>query len=255
VRVFATDDLTVRVHDDGDELARDAASIAAEAIAAAVTARGAANVMFASGNSQLGFLDRLVDDDAVPWDRVTGFHMDEYVGVDAEHPASFARYMRERICDRASVQGFHVIRGDAPDAEGEADRYATLLGAHPLDLCCLGIGENGHLAFNDPPPGGADFADERTVKVVTLDERCRAQQVGEGHFATVTAVPPHAITVTIPGLLAARRVLAIVPERRKAEAVRATLIGPITEACPASILRRCGHATLLLDRASASLSG
>jgi glucosamine-6-phosphate deaminase len=246
------DQLDVRVFDDVDALARDAADLAAAAIADAVRARGRANVVFASGNSQLAFLGRLVTRDDVPWSQVHGFHMDEYVGVPAEHPASFARYMHEHIAARVPIAEFDVLHGDAPDPGAEATRYAARL-ADGVDLCCLGIGENGHLAFNDPPPGGADFDDPATVKIVTLDDRCKAQQVGEGHFATLDDVPPTAITVTIPGLLAARRVLAIVPETRKAEAARAALEGPIGESCPASALRRAPHATLLLDLDSASL--
>ena len=131
----------------------------------------------------------------------------------------------------------------------ECARYAALLRAHPLDLCCLGIGENGHLAFNDPP---ADFADPLDVKVVELDRACRSQQVGEGHFADIDAVPTHALTVTVPALLRAREVIAVVPERRKAEPVRAALLGPVAPSCPASALRTSGNATVHLDRGSAS---
>lgn len=253
MRALTVDRLTVRVHDGVDALAADAADIAAAVIREAIGTRGVANVMFASGNSQLEFLGVLVARPGVEWPRIVAFHMDEYVGVDAGHPASFARYMREHVTAMAPIGAFHYLRGDAPDPQAEADRYAALLREHPLDLCCLGIGENGHLAFNDPPPGGADFDDPATVKIVTLDDRCKQQQVGEGHFATLAAVPPTALTVTIPGLLAARSVLAIVPERRKAEAVRAALEGPIGEACPATALRGAAHAALLLDAESASL--
>lgn len=252
MRTFTADRLTVRVHDDIPALAADAAVVAREAIAGAIDARGRANVMFASGNSQLAFLAALIDGGGVDWTRVTGFHMDEYVGVGAEHPASFARYMREHVTSLVPVGEFHELRGDAPDVDGEVARYTALLHEHPLDLCCLGIGENGHLAFNDPPPGGADFDDPETVKVVELDDRCKQQQVGEGHFPTIDAVPPRAITVTIPGLLAAAHVLAVVPEARKAEAVRAALEGPIDAACPASALRTHASATLLLDTDSSS---
>jgi glucosamine-6-phosphate deaminase len=252
VRTFTVDQLTVRVHDDIPDLAADAAVVARHAIVAAIDARGGAHVMFASGTSQLAFLAALVDGGGVDWTRVTGFHMDDYVGIGADHPASFARYMREHITSVVPVGTFHEIQGDAPDTSAEVARYAALLHDHPLDLCCLGIGENGHLAFNDPPPGGADFADPATVKIVTLDEQCKQQQVGEGHFATTADVPPTAITVTIPGLLAAAHVLAVVPEARKAAAVGAALDGPIAPACPASALRTHGAATLLLDRDSAA---
>ena len=159
--------------------------------------------------------------------------------------------MRERVVAHLPFGAFHYVHGCAPDADAEAARYARLLERHPVDLCCLGIGENGHLAFNDPPV--ADFDDGAVVKVVELDERCKLQQVGEGHFATIDDVPPRAITVTVPGLLRARHTLAIVPEARKAEPVRAALEGPVTTACPASILRRQPRATLFLDWDSAAL--
>ncbi len=159
--------LTVHV-DDVDTTARDAAVDAAEALQAAIAARGEANVMLATGNSQLAFLVELVQLPAVEWNRVRAFHMDEYVGLAASHSASFQRYMRERVAAQLPVMEFHYLSGDAPDPEAEAARYEALLRTHPLDLCCAGIGENGHLAFNDPPV--ADFDDPRDVKVVALDE-------------------------------------------------------------------------------------
>jgi len=253
VRSLRVDALDVRIHDDLPSMARDAADLAAAAIVDAIDRDRHANVLLATGNSQLSFIAELITRPGIDWPSVTAFHMDEYVGMSADHPASFARYMRERVATLVPIGAFHYLRGDAPDPEAEADRYGALLTAAPLHLCCLGIGENGHLAFNDPPPGGADFHDVRTVKIVTLDERCKQQQVGEGHFATFDDVPPRAITVTIPGLLAARRVLAIVPEARKAQAVRAAVEGLIAEACPASALRTVDGATLLLDRDSSAL--
>ena len=207
--------------------------------------------MLATGNSQLQFLVELVGMSGIAWDRVRGFHMDEYVGLPASHSASFQRYMRERVAANLPVMEFHYLAGDAADPEAEAARYEALLRAHPLDLCCAGIGENGHLAFNDPPV--ADFDDPRDVKVVPLDEASRRQQVGEGHFASIDDVPTHAITVTIPALLRAHRVAVIVPEARKAKPVRDALYGPISTACPASVLRRQPNATLYLDPESAAL--
>jgi glucosamine-6-phosphate deaminase len=177
--------------------------------------------------------------------------MDEYVGLRPSHTASFQRYMRDRLAALIPVKEFHYLHGDASDAQAEANRYEELLRAYPLDLCCCGIGENGHLAFNDPPV--ADFDDPRAVKIVALEEVSRRQQVGEGHFKAIADVPTHAITVTIPALLAAARVLAIVPEARKAQPVHDALYGPISTECPASVLRRQGQATLYLDRDSASL--
>lgn len=247
------DELQVLVHPDEGALARAAAADATQVLCAAVEARGVAHAMFATGNSQLRFVERLVSDSsAVPWSDVVVFHMDEYVGIGRDHPASFQRWIRERIVERVRPRTAHYIQGLEPPA-AESRRYAALLGDHPLDLCCLGIGENGHLAFNDPP--AADFDDPRDVKVVELDRSCRVQQVNEGHFGALDDVPARAVTVTIPALLRARRVLAIVPERRKATPVRDALEGPRSTACPASALRSTLHATLHLDQGSAALLG
>jgi glucosamine-6-phosphate deaminase len=250
-RLLEFDALTVHTAFDVDEMARDAAVDAAAFLRAVIDERAEANVMLATGNSQLMFLAELVQIPDVAWDRVRAFHMDEYVGLEPSHSASFQRYMRERVAAHLPVMEFHYLAGDAPDPEAEAARYEALLRTHPLDLCCAGIGENGHLAFNDPPV--ADFDDPRDVKVVPLDEASRRQQVGEGHFATIDDVPTHAITVTIPALLRAHRVLVIVPEARKARAVRAALYGEISTACPASTLRRQSNATLYLDPESSAL--
>ena len=238
------DAVTVTVHEDTAALARAAADEAA-------AARGVVHAMFATGNSQLDFVHALVNvTDDVPWAQTVVFHMDEYVGVGPDHPAGFQHWIRERITEPAQPKAAYYVEG-LGDAATQCERYAGLLRAHPLDLCCLGIGENGHLAFNDPPV--ADFADPLDVKVVELDAACRAQQVHEGHFDALDAVPTHAITVTIPALLRAGRVLAIVPEARKAEPVRDALTGPVATSCPASALRTIPHATIHLEPASARL--
>lgn len=250
-REFTADALSVRVYDDAQTMAHDAAADGATAIRAAIAARGAANVMLATGNSQLVFLSELATHTDLDWSQVTAFHMDEYVDLPPTHAASFQRYMRERVAARLAFKQFHYLSGDTADAPAEAGRYADLLRAHPLDLCCCGIGENGHLAFNDPSV--ADFDDPLDVKIVALEPASRRQQVAEGHFATIADVPTHAMTVTIPALLRAGRVLAIVPEARKAIPVRDALQGPITTACPASYLRTEPHATLYLDAESSSL--
>lgn len=248
---FTADQLNVRVFDDVDALAQAAAADGAKVIRDALDRRGEANVMLATGNSQLQFLAVLVTLADIDWSRVTAFHMDEYVDLAPTHSASFQRYMRERVAAVLPFRAFHYLTGDTGDAQKETERYAALLRAHPLDLCCCGIGENGHLAFNDPPV--ADFDDPADVKIVALEPESRRQQVAEGHFATMDDVPTHAITVTIPALLRAGRVLAIVPEARKAIPVRDALEGPVTTACPASYLRTQPHATLYLDAESASL--
>jgi glucosamine-6-phosphate deaminase len=241
----------VLVHADVTEMANAAAEQAAAVVRAAVAARGVAHAMFATGNSQLAFIDALVTrPHDVPWSDIVVFHMDEYVGIGADHPAGFQRWIRERIVRRTTPRAAYYVEG-LGDPVAASNRYAELLRLHPLDLCCLGIGENGHLAFNDP--GVADFDDLLDVKMVELEAACRQQQVNEGHFPDVASVPTHAITVTIPALLRAAQVLAIVPEARKAEPVHAALTGPISTGCPASVLRTMPHVTIHLEEESARL--
>ncbi|MGA3220845.1 MAG: 6-phosphogluconolactonase [Acidimicrobiales bacterium] len=242
------DELTVEVHEDAEHLAAAVSQAAAQVIRRALAARGRAAIVLATGNSQIRFLDRLAGKD-VDWAQVCILHMDEYVGLGEDHPASFRRYLTEHIVERVHPRAFYGIQGDARDLAAEMARYRALLERERPDLCVLGIGENGHLAFNDPP---ADFDTDEVVHEVTLDERCRQQQVGEGFFPNIEAVPPHAVTLTVRALLSPPRVLAVVPERRKAAAVRAALEGPITGQCPASALRTAAHAVLHLDRESAS---
>jgi len=250
-RERSVDRLQVVIHPDGASLARAAADAAAAVIRAAVETSGVAHAMFATGNSQLELIDELTTRTPdVPWSDVVVFHMDEYVGVGPDHPAGFRRWIRERIADRVPARQVHYLDGLA-DPEEECARYAALLRERPVDLCCLGIGENGHLAFNDPPV--ADLSDPLDVKVVDLDRSCRLQQVNEGHFPDIDSVPARAMTVTVPALLRAATVLAIVPERRKAEPVRNALNGPIGAECPASALRTASNAVLHLDPESASL--
>lgn len=176
--------------------------------------------------------------------------MDEYVGLDAAHPAGFRNYLKRTVFDRLPLGSVNLINGNAEDPEEEARRYGQLLAAHPADICLLGVGENGHLAFNDPPV--ADFNDPVFAKVVKLEEKCRLQQVHDGCFEEIGQVPGHAITVTIPGLTAARSMFCSVPAATKAEAVRDMLNGQVTERCPASILTTHPDAALYLDRDSAS---
>ena len=235
------------------ELAAAAAEQAAACLRDALAQQGHARAILASATSQIQFLAALTAPPDLDWSRVTLFHMDEYLGIADDHPASFRRFLREHVLSRIHPQAFHFIAGDAPEPLEETDRYAALLREAPLDLCCLGIGENGHVAFNDPPV--ADFDDPRTLKLVQLDEACRQQQVGEGCFPTLEAVPRYAYTLTVPTLCRAGRLVCVVPERRKATAVRDTLRGPVSTACPASVLRRQSHATLFLDADSAALLG
>jgi glucosamine-6-phosphate deaminase len=245
IRSFHVESLPVRVFATEDEMGRAAAIDMAATLHAAIAERGEANVILATGNSQLAFLRALRGDGTVDWSRVRVFHMDEYVGIDPEHRASFPRFLREHFLQHVEGATFFPMAGD-PDRVDEICReYEAQLRQHPADAVALGFGENGHLAFNDPPY--ADFDDPVWVKPVRLDEVSRRQQHGEGHFDTLDEVPTHAITLTVPALLAAKRMLCIVPEARKANAVRACLHEPISEDRPGSVLRRVDHATLYLD--------
>jgi glucosamine-6-phosphate deaminase len=243
-------DLRVGIYRTNEELGAAAAEVAAQVVRGAVEDRGGAAIIVATGNSQLTFLSALRRDRTIPWQHVAIFHMDEYVGLPSGHPASFPLFLQRHLLDYITPQAFYPVPGRAQDQEKACREYEALLRAHPADLCALGFGENGHLAFNDPP--FADFHDPVWVKVVKLAEASRRQQVGEGHFGGLDEVPTHAMTLTIPALLSARQVLAIVPEARKAEAVYRALYGPISEECPASILRQASHARLFLDADSAA---
>jgi len=243
--------MEARVYGAAQAMGRAAADNTAKLLTDAVQRNGHARVIIATGNSQIAFVGALAEHAEIPWDRITAFHMDEYVGLSDAHPASFRRWIRERIEVPFHPAAVHYIHGDIPDAEAECSRYEGLLRESPIDLVCMGIGENGHIAFNDPPV--ADFRDPTWVKVVRLDEASRRQQVGEGHFPTLEDVPTHAITLTIPALLAPQSLQVVVPERRKAEAVRQTASAPVSTACPATILRDQPHAVLFLDAESAAL--
>jgi glucosamine-6-phosphate deaminase len=244
------DNLLVTVADNREALGKLAADDAAGKLNATVSTRGSARVILASAPSQNELLAALVAS-GVDWPRVTIFHMDEYVGLPADHPATFRAYQREHALSRIKPAAFHGIRGEAADSAAECERYTALLREAPIDLVCLGIGENGHLAFNDPPV--ADFNDPAWVKPVELDHLCRQQQVNDGCFPSLDAVPRTALTLTIPALLSARAIVGAVPGPRKASAVRDTLTGAISTACPASILRKHSNAALYLDRESAAL--
>lgn len=241
----------VLVFDSVANSAAAAASHAAELITQTVQEKSSARIIAATGNSQKAFIDRLVSEKDVPWDRVTLFHMDEYVGIGDTHLASFRLWIRTRIEQQVHPKETHYICGDISDVNTEAERYANLLLSDEIDLAFVGIGENGHIAFNDPPV--ADFQDPKTVKCVALDEGCKQQQAGEGHFKSIAEVPDKAITITCPGLFRAKAWITVVPDKRKAQAVKAALEGPITTKCPGSIIRTHPNATIYLDRLSASL--
>ena len=252
IKTIKYGNLQVRIYESNDALGAAAASDFVDILSSTIAERGAASAILATGNSQLSFMEALRAKRNLAWHKVTVFHMDEYLGMSEDHPASFRRYIREKLTDVVQPRTFYGIRGDAENVEAEMGRYASLLKEHDPVVCVLGIGENGHLAFNDPP---ADFDTDALIHVVKLAEASRVQQVGEGHFAALDDVPKRAITLTIPALLRPKHLLAVVPEARKARAVRDALERPVTEACPASILRGRDHVTLYLDQHSASLLG
>ncbi len=242
--------IKVEVHPSREAAGRAAAQAAAQAIKTLAEARERIAVIFATGASQFETLAALNAIDGLPWDRVLGFHMDEYIGLSADHPASFRRYLRQRLTGKVRMREFFEIDGSRPDPEHTAREYAAKLRAADPQLCLLGIGENGHLAFNDPEV--ADFQDPLDAKIVELDRECRRQQLAEGWFPDLDAVPASAITLTIPALMRVPRLIASVPGIRKAAIVRRALTEPISTACPATILRTHPDVTVFLDPESAS---
>jgi len=247
---FRSGNARVEVNRSASDAGGAAAAQAARLIREAISQRGKARIIVATGNSQIPVADALVNED-IDWKAVELFHMDEYAGMKADHPASFRLWIRQRLEYKVHPGVACYIEGDAPDLAAEMNRYSQLLNEGPIDVAFVGFGENGHIAFNDPPV--ADFNDKATVKMIVLDEACRRQQAGEGHFADAASVPKDAITITCPGLFRARSWVCCVPEKRKAEAVRNAFEGPISEACPASLVRRHPDAYVFLDQDSASL--
>ena len=250
IKQFTIDQLPVQVFSSASDLGAAAAQQAANILRQAIELKGEARIILATGNSQLQFLEALRVIDGIDWSRVTAFHMDEYLGIEPDHPASFPLYLEQHFLQHVSIGKFHPVPAQPTNVQQACDDYAALLREAPIDLVAMGFGENGHLAFNDPP--FADFDDPLWVKVVTLDDVSRQQQVGEGHFPDLAAVPVHAITLTIPALLAPSHILCIVPEARKANAVHACLTLPISEQRPGSVLRSVPHASLYLDVDSAA---
>jgi glucosamine-6-phosphate deaminase len=250
IKTATYEQLPVVIYATNEEMGQAAALDAREIINEAIAARGGANIILATGNSQLTFLRALRQLEGIDWAQVNVFHMDEYLGIDPNHRASFPRFLREHFFTEVSPRAFYPVPSQPEDVEAACQAYEQLLKEHPADMVAMGFGENGHIAFNDPPY--ADFDDPTWVKVVALAEASRKQQVGEGHFDSLDEVPTHAITLTIPALLAPKSILCIVPEARKADAVRACLTEPVSEERPGSILRRVDHARLYLDQNSAA---
>ena len=233
------------------ELGKAAAKAAADAIKKAIAEKGAANIILATGASQFETLDNLVAAKGIEWSKVTMFHLDEYIGLSTDHPASFRKYLKERFIDKLPpLKDVYLVNGNADDPLAECQRLGEIIAGHPIDVALVGIGENGHLAFNDPP---ADFETDAPYIIVTLDEACRKQQLGEGWFKKLRDVPEQAISMSIKQILKSRAIIASVPDSRKARAVKAALQGKVTNMCPASILRRHPNCKMFLDTQSASL--
>ena len=239
------DRLTVKRYDTRKEMGIHAAMEAEKVIAQIIEEKGEINMIFAAAPSQNEMLEYLLKSDSIDWSKVNALHMDEYVGLPKGDSHTFGTYLSDHIFSKKNFKTVNYIQGSAADPEAECLRYTQLLKQYPVDVVCLGIGENGHIAFNDP--WVADFHDPKAVKVVELDQMCRMQQVNDGCFPTVDDVPTHAITLTIPSLLAAKHMFCVVPAATKAEAVKNTVYGDITVDCPASILRNHPSAVLYCD--------
>jgi glucosamine-6-phosphate deaminase len=248
---FKADKLTVKVYDSREAMGADAAKEAGESIKALLSQKDEINMIFAAAPSQNEFLAGLTADKGIAWNRVNAFHMDEYIGLDKDAPQGFGNFLRDRIFGQVNFKSVNYLQGNAADPEQECRRYSELLRSRKIDAVCMGIGENGHIAFNDPHV--AEFDDPSLVKVVELDQKCRMQQVNDGCFETIDQVPTHALTLTIPALMSGGRLFCVVPAKTKAQAVKGTVQGKIEEACPASILRTHAHAALYLDQDSSSL--
>ncbi len=242
--------MNVQVYPDKQEMGAAAAAAGAALIREALAKKRDAAIVVATGASQFEMLENLVAAPNIDWERVTGFHLDEYIGLPMSHPASFRRYLKERFVDLVPLKDFHYIDGQADPVDAECDRLNRLISATDIDVAFVGIGENAHLAFNDPP---ADFDTESPYLIVELDEACRRQQLGEGWFPSLDAVPRQAISMSVRQILRANAIICTVPDERKAEAVQKAVQGPVTPDVPASILQQHPLAHLYLDQTAASL--
>ncbi len=240
----------VKIFSDATSLAHAAAEQASAAIRAAIRDKDRCRIVVATGSSQFPFLDALTTTADVDWTKVEAFHLDEYVGIPITHPGSFRKMLLERVVRKTGIVKYHLVEGDAVDLSEAVRQVGEQLTSDPIDVAFVGIGENGHIAFNDPP---ADFETEDPYIIVKLDEACRRQQVGERWFADISQVPSRAVSMSVRQILKAREIVAVVPDKRKAEAVKACIEGKISPTAPASILRRHPNTTVYLDRDSASL--
>ena len=242
---FVKDRLVVKKYDTRAEMGAAAAKEAEQVICRIIAEKGEINMIFAAAPSQNEMLASLLASEKIDWSKVNALHMDEYVGLPEGDSHTFGVYLYEHIFRHKNFKSVHYIKGSSPDSDAECVRYGALLEQYPVDVVCLGIGENGHIAFNDP--WVADFNDPNPVKKVQLDEKCRMQQVNDGCFPTIDDVPTHALTLTVPALTAAKYMFCVVPAATKADAVKATVYGPINEDCPATIMRNHPNAVLYCD--------
>ena len=248
---FKKDKMQVKIFADRDEMGKGAAADIANCIKKLLKEKDEINMIFAAAPSQNDMLFHLLNEEGIEWERINAFHMDEYVGLDAAAPQCFSNFLRKHIFDQKPFKSVNCINAAATDAEAECERYSKLLIENPVDIVCMGIGENGHIAFNDPHV--AEFNDKKVVKVVELDDVCRTQQVHDGCFDKLESVPKYAITLTIPTLMSAGYNFCVVPAKTKAEAVKRTVNDEINEKCPATILRKKENAVLYCDEQSSSL--
>jgi glucosamine-6-phosphate deaminase len=244
--------MLIKVFEDRLSLGRAAAEQASAAIRRAIAARGQARIIAATAASQLEFLDALTKAPGIDWSKVEAFHLDEYIGLPVTHPGSFRKMLLEQLVQKTGIVHYHLLDGDAANPEEVVRRVGEQIALTPVDIAFLGVGENGHIAFNDPP---ADFETEKPYIIVNLDEACRQQQVGEAWFADISQVPKRAISMSARQILRAREAMAVVPGPRKAQAVKACFEGAISPMAPASILRTHANATIYLDKQSAALLG
>jgi glucosamine-6-phosphate deaminase len=243
--------MNIEVFDNKKMLGAAAARKGAEAIKRAIECQGYARIIVATGASQFEMLEALRNMKGIDWSKVDAFHLDEYVGISKNHPASFRKYLKERFVDHLpTLRSFTYINGDASDLEQECMRIGTLVSAKAIDVAFVGIGENGHLAFNDPP---ADFDTEKPYLIVDLDLACRGQQLGEGWFESLEDVPKQAVSMAIKQIMKSKTLIVTVPDKRKANAVSSTVLGQVTPNCPASIMQQHSDCHLYLDNDSASL--
>jgi len=249
VKTTRVSQLQIRILEDKESVGQAAAEQVANSLRQAIRQKGAARIVAATGASQFEFLDALTSLPGIDWQQVEVFHLDEYVGLPINHPASFRKYLLERLINKTGIKRYHFLEGES-DARASAVKVGLELQSAPIDLLFAGIGENAHLAFNDPP---ADFTTEDPYLIVDLDEACRQQQVNEGWFSRVKEVPKQAISMSVRQILRSREIVAVVPDERKAQAVRNSLEGEISPSVPASILRTHPNTFIYLDKNSASL--